>query len=332
LDSGNNYPLKSVVAVESSSNVSTYLAYDPQSSGSTYDEVCSISVLDTGSGIDGVDNLTKSIDGGNWYAELETGNLYSDEMPEGIKFALKHIIVHTYTDSTSVTYNPDIIIEVKSVEDTGWSGANDSCADSAFTITDSTAALSSSAPPTATSTLLGSANGTAITYNLPWIAANCRIYTKTGTTYTACTLVTTTPDAANEYQITATKQIKVYGTNGHSVYCFCDNEPSVKIKAGDYIEATSGLLRITAIPTYLTATLCDNPLSGLTGSHVYAEQIPIGSGTVKVGINKLIEGARIRIRVVPRDSSGSGPSIVKITGISLGYIPLGEKILEATGG
>jgi hypothetical protein len=182
------------------------------------------------------------------------------------------------------------------------------------------------------SNILGTANGTAITYNLPWIATNCRIYTKTGTTYTACTLVTATPDAANEYQITGTQQIKVYGTSGHIVYCFCENEPFIKIKAGDYIETTLGLLRITSINSYISCTLYANTFNSYTGSHIYAEQIPIGSGNVKVAINKLVEGLKIRIRIVPRAGGSDLPSIVKITGISLGYIPIGEKILEATGG
>lgn len=330
LDASDVYPVKSIVAVESSSDISTFVGYNPQASGQTYDEVCTISVLETGEGIDGVDTIGRFASSGNWYGEIETGNLFNEKFPEGIKIALKHIIVHTYTDSSTVTYNPDIVIEVKSVEDTAWSGADDILADSAITISSTTASLSDSTPPTAFSNVLGTADETAQTYNLPWIAANCRIYTKTGSTYTACTLVTSAPDAVNEYQITGTKQIKVYGTTGHTIYCFCENEPVVKAKVGDYVETTNGLLRITAITDYNTATLYSNRDNGLTGSHIYSEQIPVGSGKVKVAINKLVEGCKLRIRVVPR--VGGEATIVKITGISLGYVPLGEKILEATGG
>jgi hypothetical protein len=325
---------KSVVTTESSSNVSTLFCLNPKTSGSSYDDVCCISKLDTGNGISGLTNFYREDASSEYfYSEIETGNLFGDISPEGIKVALKHIIVYTYSDASVVTYNPDIIIECKSLEDSSWTGVNDSSMEDSLTVTTSTAALSSSTPPSAFSYKLGTANGTAVTYNLPWPAANCRVYTYSSA-YTPCTLVTTTPDAVNEYQITAANQIKVYGTSSHSVYAFCDNEPIIRTKVGDYVEyeTSDSLLRITALPTYLTATLSDTDFNTATVSHRSAEQIPIGHGTVKIGINKLVEGLKLRIRVVPRaGGSNDTPTIVKITGISLGYVPIGEKILEATG-
>lgn len=333
-DNSNNFPLKSIATTESSSTIKTFFNYNPTVSGHANDEVCCTSYLTTGDGISGVDGISKGDEsGGSWYSEIETGNIFPDGLEEGIKVALKHVIVHTYTDTSSVTYNPDIIIEVKSLEDTSWYSSSDPLMSSALTIVDDDASLSSSAPPSAFSYYLGVGNETPVTYNLPWVAANCRVYTYNGVDYTACALVTTTPDAINEYQISGTKQIKVYGTNGDSVYCFCDNEPFIKVNAGDYVETTSGLLRISSITDYLTSVLIANTFDGLTGSHVYAEQIPIGKGAVKMAVNKLVEGVKVRIRIVPRNSGGGDmPSIVKVTGISLGYIPLGEKIVEATGG
>ena len=327
---------QSIVAIESSSDQRLIVSYSTEYGlTSSSDGFVSLvtTQLSTGEKITGKDYSTNSVYD-TWCGNFETGNIFI--VDEGVKVALKHVIIHTYTDAASVGDNPDIIVEVKSLEDSDWHGPRDNEIDGAVTVTTSACTIDSSDPPSALSNLLGTANGTAITYNLPWIAANCRVYTYSST-YTACTLVTTTPDAANEYQITGTQQIKVYGTNGHSVYCFCDNEPSVKVGAGDYIETDEGFHRINSVTSYVAAVLDKYKSSGsdTDAVHYTAEQMPIGHGQVKVGINKLVEGVQLRIYILPRHGTGTTdiqPTIAKITGISLGYIPLGEKIVEATGG
>jgi hypothetical protein len=231
---------------------------------------------------------------------------------------------------------PDIVVEVKSLEDSVWSGPRDPLLDGSITVTTSACTIDSSTPPTAMSNILGTANGTAITYDLPWPAANCRVYTKTGSTYTPCTLVTSTPTVVNTYQITGTQEIKVMGTNAHVVYCFCENEPFIKTAVGDYVESDEGMHRINSITNYYTAVLDRYKATGSdTCTQYAAAQMPVGHGQVKIGVNKLVEGVQLRVFVLPRHGTGTTatqPTVAKITGISLGYIPLGEKILEATGG
>lgn len=328
----------SIVAFESSSDQRILISYDKQSgvklSNDGYDELV-IAELSTGDAVTGKDSLYTSGDDHYWYGEFQTGNIWLIE--EGVKVALKHIIISTYTNAVDgTTDSPDIIVEVKSLEDSEWNGGNEPLLDGEVTVTNAACTIDSSAPPTAMSTVLGTATGASLTYNLPWVAANCRIFTKTGSTYTACTLVTSAPTAVNTYQISGTQQIKAVGTAGHSVYCFCDNEPFIKVESGDYIESDEGLHRITSLTNYTTAAL-DRYRS--TGSdtdavHYSAEQMPVGHGQVKIGINRLVEGVQIRVRIIPRHASEETdqPSVAKITGISLGYIPLGEKIVEATGG
>ncbi|GAG47707.1 unnamed protein product, partial [marine sediment metagenome] len=68
-----------------------------------------------------------------------------------------------------------------------------------------------------------------------------------------------------------------------------------------------------------------------TVTHYPTTQIPDGEGETKLGIRKLVEGVLIRLYVIPEYGSSAAPTIVKITGLSIGHIPQGRKILEATG-
>ena len=330
----------SVVSIENSSDQRVFISYDLFSgtgisiSKDGYSELV-IGELSPGDGITGIDSLYESGDDHYWYGQFDTGNIFIEQ--EGIKCALKHVIIHTYTDAAvGETDMPDIIVEVKSLEDSLWNGPRDPLLDGSITMTTSACTIDSSSPPTAMSNILGTANGAAITYDLPWPAANCRIYTYTGGTYTVCTLVTSTPTAVKTYQITGTQEIKVMGTNGHIVYCFCENEPFVKTTAGDYVESDEGFHRINSITNYCATVLDRYKATGTdTCTQYTAEQMPVGHGQVKIGINRLVEGVQLRVMVMPRHGTGTTdtqPTVAKITGISLGYIPLGEKILEATGG
>jgi hypothetical protein len=327
-----NDPPKSIVTVDHSSDQEIYVGYNPTTD---HTALCPISKFGLGNLIVGQDTIDTTHVTGYWFAEMQTGNLFSDELEEGLKVALKHVIIHTYTDSAAATYNPDIIVEVRSLEDSSWWSARDTFIDNHILVENLRAILQSVPPESAFSYVLGTANATAQTFNIPWIATNCRVYTENNGTYTACSLVTTTPDSVGEYQITSTSQIKVYGTNGHTVYCFCENEPFVRVKNGDYLEvidSTTGCLGLTRVSNIVTSTVAETVRNWgfeSTASHVPAEQIPAGHGKIAFGVNKLVEGVKLRIRVVPRDSGAS--TVVKIVGISLGYIPLGEKIVEATG-
>jgi hypothetical protein len=63
-----------------------------------------------------------------------------------------------------------------------------------------------------------------------------------------------------------------------------------------------------------------------TATHHPAARMPVGDGEVKIGITGLVEGMRLRIIVMP--DSGGDATVAKITGVSVGHIPMGEKKVE----
>jgi hypothetical protein len=330
-NTSSSYP-RSVVAIENSSDKSLYMSYPPRS---TDKDALVIAQFSTGSSVTGVDSLAAlAADDDYWYGDVQSGVVFF--APEGIKVGLKSVIIYTYTDTTVATNNPDVIVEVKSLEDSGWNGPRDLAAEGHITVTTSACTLDSTGPPSAFSSLLGTASGAVQTFDLPWLAKNVRVYTETGGTYTSCSLVTSEPTAANQYQVSGTQEIKVFGTNGHSIYCYCENEPAIVVESGDYVESDEGLHRISSITNYTTAALDRYKATGSDTDciHLSAEQMPAGEGQIKIGVNRLVDGVQFRLRVAPRHGSGvsSQPTVAKIIGISFGYMPTGERLVAATGG
>jgi hypothetical protein len=122
-------------------------------------------------------------------------------------------------------------------------------------------------------------------------------------------------------------------TNGVTLYAYWENYPEhSKVSAGDFFESTEGFHRVTAITNATTITL-DHYLS--TGSetvtHIPSTQLPDGDGEVKMGINGLVEGVRLQLYLIPEYGASAAPSVVKLTGLTIGHIPMGRKILQATG-
>jgi hypothetical protein len=321
---------KSIISVENSSDVGVYVSHNAQSTDT--DRIV-LGSLSFGDKITGIDEITE-VDDDYWYGRVQTGEIYIS--PEGTKVGIKHVIIDTYTDTDAATDNPDVIVEVKSLEDTEWHSAQDEYIEEAITVTDAACTLSSSAPPGAFSYKLGTATGGNDTFDLPWLATNVDVYSETGGTYTPCTLVTSAPSADDTYQISDTQEIVVQAAANEAIYAYCNNEPVVMAAAGDYVESDEGFHRITSITNYITAVLDRYKASGSDADaiHYHAEQMPAGSGKIKVAVNKATEGVLVRITILPRHEDGETdqPTVAKITGISFGYVPVATKTLEATGG
>lgn len=290
--------------------------------------VLQIGSLSTGDAITGKDAFSgTSADEEYWYATLETGEVYL--VPEGQKTSIKHIIVRTYCDGTAGT-NPHLLVDVRSIEDSDWSNRGDGFG----TITVTTDACTGDG--TAFSHLVGRAgdevDGSEVTFTCP--APPARVYLETGGTYTLQVLGTHYTVSGNDITFTAAPGA------GNNLYVYWDNYPEVKVSVDDFIETTEGLHRITAVnvagdagtadeDTHLTLDHYLSTGSDATATHHPAVQVPNGQGEVKIGLNKLTEGCRIRIRIVPE--TGGDATVLKITSLAIGHEPCGKKVVEATG-
>lgn len=301
---------KSVVCVENSSDRRMMVSYNPDGSGETGSVATRLLVaeLSTGETITGKDEWT-AVSAADTYhgVDVQTGNIYI--VPEGVKTGIKHIIANTYTDGTSESTNPILVVQCKSLEDSDWHDNGDSNG----TITVTTSACTGSG--TAWSNAIGAAGGTV--YTTPCLATQARIYVGSS----AKTLGT-------DYTITGTKQITLGSAAGDTVYAYWENEPQVIARVGDYIQSTEGWHRITAISSATSMTLDHYLTSGTdaTATHHHGTPLPVGEGEVKIGISKLVEGVKLRFLIFHRADGDA--TVTKITGVSVGHIPAGEKIVE----
>ena len=305
---------KYLCAVADSSDQRVLVSYHPDS-GDT--DAVVISYLDSGAQLTGVDYLTNY-----WYTTIETGEFYL--VPEGKKTSLHSLIVRTYSDSSTSDNDsrPYITVEVKSLEDSDWHSSGDAVGTATMTTTaltgSGTAWSTTIAGPNSGSTQQ-KCNGSTTVFTLPCLGAQARVYLdstlQTAYTTSGKTITFTTAPGATK-----------------TLYVYWDAYPEIKIAVGDHFKSTEGFHRVTAIDSAQDITL-DHYLS--TGSetvtHYPCTQMPDGEGETKIGIRKLVEGVLIRLYVIPEYGSASAPTIVKITGLSIGHIPRGRKILEATG-
>jgi hypothetical protein len=120
--------------------------------------------------------------------------------------------------------------------------------------------------------------------------------------------------------------------SGEELFAYWDAVPEVKVKVGDVFKSSEGWHRVISIEDATNITL-DHYLSAgsETVTHYPAWQLDDGHGRVEVGINRLVEGVQIRLYIIPEYNSTDQAEIVKITGLSIGYVPQGRKILKATG-
>jgi hypothetical protein len=294
------------VCVENSDDRRMMVTYNPISAD-TDELVCA--ELSTGDTITGKDEWTSEASDDTYhYTEFETPEIYLVE--EGYKTSIKHIILRTYTDGTTQATNPTVTVLVKSLEDTAWHSAGDT--NGTITVTDSACTGAN----TAWSNTLDATSDPV--YTTPCLATQARVYDDD-----------VLQVLGTDYTITDTKEITLGAAAAGDVKVYWENVPEVKVAADDMINSTEGWHRVTAV-TNATAMTLDHYLSAesdATATHHPAERMPAGDGEVKIGLNKLVEGVKIKV-VVMHDASGDA-TVTKVTGLSVGHIPCGEKIVEA---
>ena len=312
----------SVVAVEDASDRRMFVSQHP--SPNDPDRLFCYS-LSPGDMITGTDHLLNygatSSDAyrNKWYSTLESGELYITK--EGEKASVKHLIAETYTDASigSNTDTPYLVAEVKSIEDSDYATSGDT----EGTATMSTTALTGSGTAWSNTIVVGTAAaGEVGPYTLPCLASQARVYVD------STLLVSGTDYTESGKTITLTTDLG----DGEVLYAYWENYPEIKVKVGDFFKSSEGWHRVTAVSTS-TAITCDHYLS--TGSetvtHYPAWQMDDGHGRVEIGINRLVEGVQIRLYIIPDYNGTEQSTVAKITGLSIGYVPQGRKIVKATG-
>jgi len=145
---------------------------------------------------------------------------------------------------------------------------------------------------------------------------------------------TTIDDGAGKYYANFADGSPAAGTD---LYAYWDTYPQLKVTSGDFVRSDESYHRVTGTTGVNEdggGLTLDHYLSAGTdtiNTHFPSVQIPDGEGEVKIGANILVDGFKLRLTVIPEYGGDAAPSIVKITGIVFGHIPMGRKILQATG-
>jgi hypothetical protein len=301
---------KYVTCVEGSSDRRLIVSYPPLDANP---DTIVCAELSTGSAITGKDQFSgETTEDAYFYTEIETPEVYL--VPEGNKARIMHLIIRTYCDGTSQSTNPTVAVLVRSLEDTAWHSAGDTNG----TILVQDELYDGDAPVAGTGTAWSSTLGIAglTVYETPCLATQARVY-----------VGSTLQVLDTDYTITGTKEITFGSATGDTVYAYWENEPSVRVAVGDMIETDEGWHRITAINDFKTMELDHYPTAAdETASHHPAGRMPVGEGEIKIGLDKLVEGVRIRIIVLP-DASGDA-TVAKVHGVVVGFIPCGTKKVE----
>jgi len=314
----------SVFAVSNSDDETIYGSHHPTDSN---DDKVVLYSLSTGFGVTGEDIPMSGVES-YYHSTIETGELYLN--PEGKKTSLKNVTVRTFVSDDEGAGLPVIALEVKSNEDADWTSEGDTAGTTTISTTTCTGAS------TAWSNLIAGpnsgdtqqkCNGVTVLFTLPCLAKQARIYLDS-------TLLVEGTDYANG----ATNSISFGGAYtppaaDETLYAYWDVMPEIRVAVGDVYKSSEGFHRIESIESAQDITL-DHYMS--TGSdaapvHYPTTEMPVGNAETKLGLNKLVEGVSIRLYVIPKYNTDPTPEIVKVTGISIGHIPQGSKILQATG-
>ena len=309
----------SVVAIEGSVDMATFCSHHPSDDDTDY--VLNARLM-VNTPIIGRDIIIPGGDSEYWAADVESGELYITQ--EGEKSSVKHIIVETYTAASAGdnTDRPYLAAEVKSIEDSDYATIGDTTGTATMTttaLTGSGTAWSTTIAGPNTGPTQQKCNGSTVAFTLPCLAAQARVYID---------------DVLYENYTTSGKVITCAAAPATSstLKAYWENVPEVKVKVGDFFKSTEGWHRVTAITSAQDITL-DHYLS--TGSetvtHYPAWQTDDGHGRVEIGINRLVEGVQIRLYMIPDYNGTQQSTVAKITGLSIGYVPQGRKIVKATG-
>jgi photosystem II stability/assembly factor-like uncharacterized protein len=275
-------------------------------------------------GNDEIDVAEGTADGGRWNLVMETGLLRFGGVGDTVD--IKDIEIHTFCwDDSEVDelggtppslVGPDVLVEVRSNEDSSWRSLAESGAVEVET-------SSCSGTDTTFNHKIGEGTaGGQTVYSTPCRAAKAVVFTETGGTYTEVTAFT----VSGTYEITCT----VAPTDGHGVYAFWSGEPVVSTVDSDYVRTTAGLHRITSVSDYKTLVLEWYPSETLDGTIVKAQQAESGSGILTFGVGASVEELALRVSVAARGRSLTdvdvySAAVVRIKRIIVSYVPTDEE-------
>jgi hypothetical protein len=308
----------SVVAIEDADKRRTLVSYPPNSSDT---DTLIVAKLSSNEKVTGTDTVTTfgATYSAKWSSLAEFGELYITQ--EGNKASLKHLIAETYTTATKGdnTDRPYLVADVKSIEDSDYATSGDSVG----TATMTTTALTGSGTAWSNTIVVGTAAaGEVGPYTLPCLGSQARLYKD------STLLVETTDYTVSGKTVTLTTDLG----NGEVLYAYWENYPEIKVKVGDFFKSASDWHRVTSV-TNSTTIVCDHYLSSgsETVTHYPAWQLDDDHGRIEIGINRLVEGVQIRLYLIPDYNGTQQSTVAKITGLSIGYVPQGRKIVKATG-
>ena len=215
---------------------------------------------------------------------------------------------------------------MKSIEDSDFATSGDTVGTASIetTVVSGTGTAWSNliAGPTATTAARQKCNGVTTAFALPCLGSQARVY-----------LDTTLQAEDTDYTVTAAKTITFTTAPAatKTLYAYWENYPEIKVKVGDFFKTSEGWHRITAISSNRDITVDNATTTTLTGTHYPAWQLDDGHGRIELGINRLVEGVQIRLYLIPDYDGYLQSTIAKITGLSIGYVPQGRKLVKATG-
>ena len=281
-----------------------YVGYNPDSNN--LDHTVSL-YLNIGAAIKGTDYIKSGLDS-HWHAIIETGELRL--VPEGLTTTMHEIELRTH--SAGGTVDPDVAIQVKSSEESSWRSAGDTTGTASITSTTVTGTS------TVFSNIIGSDSGTVFTTPQP--AARCRVF-KHNTVSDAWTTLALTTD----YTITAASQITLVAalTANIDLVVYWDSKPDVKLETDDFFLGSTSdeMYRVTAIANYKSATVDHAADATEVVTHLPAGQMDTDDGYRVVATPAKVDGANIKIRIVPRDDA-SASTRAKVYGMVVNHQPI----------
>jgi hypothetical protein len=199
--------------------------------------------------------------------------------------------IYCATGSDVGIYTPHVAFQSRATDEDAWADAGDSVG----TISVTTSACTGIG--TAWSTTISRGDGSTVAFTLPCLATQARIY------------IGTTAQVLNtDYTITDVKEITLAtAPDGDSfVIAYWENEPHVRMRAGDYIETSEGLHRVVAIEDATALKLAWYPSETLVGTHRPAKQVPEQEGETVVGLAHQLDSLQSKILVIPYPHPISG--------------------------
>jgi hypothetical protein len=246
------YP-KSVTVIKGATDDRILIGYNADSADEARLLFAEVRTSQVTTGVD----TAKIADNTRFYADIVTPELRLTS--EGRRAVVHEVMVLTNYDGGSA--RPHIAAQIKSTEDDEWRELGDAVG----TITVGTSTCTGSGTcwgsdtTFSTGTKIADGDDVEDAFTTPCLAAQARIYTKEGATYTAASVTATD---TKEVTFATTP------TSVQEVFCFWENTPVIRVYDDDFFETDEGMHRITSVDTATTATLDWYPSAEGTGAHV----------------------------------------------------------------